>query len=113
MSLCSLRKSQPSVKPVRLSVDDFIDQATDYAQGRRSTFAIVRTESQVAETNAANSALSTTMKHATFSLSETAIDHLNVLSSRTGVSKSRLLRILIDEQIKQASDHTIENSKVT
>ncbi|MCW8107052.1 ribbon-helix-helix domain-containing protein [Alteromonas ponticola] len=112
MSLCSLRKSQPSAKPVRLSVDDFINQAIDYAKGQRKP---VETDHSPAKLNVLereNLTSNTTMKHATFSLSEDAIQHLDDLSRRTGIAKSRLLRILIDEQVKRANEQNLTSSEI-
>ncbi|MCW8091641.1 replication protein RepA [Alteromonas sp. ASW11-130] len=112
MSLCSLRKSQPSAKPVRLSVDDFINQAIDYAQGRSRSCQNSSVETTRTPSDNAKVCLNKSMKHATFSLSEEAIVQLSDLSTRTGISRSRLLRILIAQQQQKETDSNICGSNI-
>ncbi len=111
MSLCSLRKSQPSAKPVCVSVNDFIDQANDYAHGVRTPRQNISTEQALAF-NHKSSAAGKMKKLATFSLSEDAIRQLTALSARTGISRSRLIRILIAQQVEAGNDSGISRSEV-
>ncbi len=111
MSLCSLRKSQPSAKPVCVSVNDFINQAIDYANGERAFIQHGRIGGTLVAGGKADP-LGKHKKHATFSLSEEAIAQLSTLSERTGISRSRLIRILIDQQLQTGSDSKLIQSNV-
>lgn len=83
MSLCSLKKSTPSAKPVTVSVDDFIAGADLYARGGQPV--------------AANQPeLPGPMRRATFTLTETTIERLTLLSEQSGMARSRLVRLWVD-----------------
>jgi hypothetical protein len=86
MSLRDLKKSTQlnSVGASAVDIDSFIEGAHTYAYGLART-AIV-----------SNSADRT--KNATFSLTPQASTELTTISKRTGVCKSRLLRLLIHDQ---------------
>ena len=90
MSLSSLKKSKPLVKAAPVSVDSFINQALDYANGERVA-AVVRLPEK------AESAAHKPMRRATFTLSEQTIEKLAALSEQTGISRSKLIRIWIEQ----------------
>lgn len=83
MSLCSLKKSTPSAKPAAVSVDDFIAGADLYAHG-----------GQLAAAN--QSEPPGPMRRATFTLTESTIERLSVLSEQSGMARSRLVRLWVD-----------------
>jgi len=93
MSLADLKKKKTKKKRQPVSVDDFIDDATSYSQGRSAL-------------NSSTTVLSSQTKHhsplkckrfknATFSLSQASIVQLSQLAKETGISKSKLIRILV------------------
>lgn len=82
------KKSQPSNKR-DLTVDEFIDDANNYALGLPR---IVSLRKQLPEED---DMPRLPMRHATFTLSEEAIKALNELSTLTGEPKSKLIRRLI------------------
>ena len=88
MSLSSLKKSAPSAELKCVSVDEFIHGAELYANGLNA----VRT----AEPDACQLE---PLKRATFTLGKVAINKLNTLSENTGIAKSRLIRMWLDNQI--------------
>jgi hypothetical protein len=95
MSLCSLKKSRPTVKTIaHVSVEDFIDDALAYANG----LVAVPASSNVTPIRSIkdNAPTQKPMKRRTFTLSEQCIDNLDALSQRTGIAKSRLVRILVN-----------------
>ena len=95
MSLCSLKKSRPTVKALaHVSVDDFIDDAIAYANG----LVAVSATSNVTPIRAPKDSIPVKkpMTRRTFTLSEQCIDNLDALSERTGITKSRLIRILVN-----------------
>ena len=104
MSLADLKKqtiAPSSSKPKSFTVDDFIEDAANYALGKGE---IVNADmqmqlhlqaQQLSEQLASIAAEDKPFKHATFTLSEEVIEQLNELSSKTNIAKSRLLRILV------------------
>ena len=90
MSLSSLKKSKPLVKATPVSVDSFIDQALDYANGD-GIATVVRLPEK------ADPPVAKPMRRATFTLSEPTIEKLTALSEQTGVSRSKLIRIWIEQ----------------
>lgn len=94
MSLSSLKKSKPSVERVSaVSVDDFINDAVNYASGQES---VVRTLYPAQNEFGSTIAQTVPMRRATFTLSEETIEQLKILSSNTGICRSRLIRIWAD-----------------
>lgn len=94
MALTDLKKNSTRSTKQTLTVDEFIADADNYAMGQLQPAAgpVMR---HVAAANAAPVAEQGPMRHATFTLSQQAIDALTALSQQTGVSKSKLLRQLI------------------
>ncbi|QPG06275.1 ribbon-helix-helix domain-containing protein [Salinimonas marina] len=90
MSLSSLKKSKPSVKATPVSVDTFIEQAIDYARGEGVATVVRLPEKQEAGTTKP-------MRRATFTLSEHAIEKLTALSEQTGIPRSKLIRIWVEQ----------------
>ena len=89
MALTDLKKkSQPPGKP-GFTADEFIDDANDYAMGMPR---IVSLRHQLPEED---DTTRLPMRHATFTLSQEAIEALNELSQLTGEPKSKLIRKLI------------------
>lgn len=95
MALTDLKKkSQPPGKP-GFTADEFIDDATNYALGMPR---IVSMRQMLPDEEDESSRLP--MRHATFTLSQEAIDALNELSRATGEAKSKLIRKLILQATK-------------
>ncbi|MDX1391816.1 MAG: ribbon-helix-helix protein, CopG family [Rheinheimera sp.] len=95
MALTDLKKkSQPHGKP-GFTADEFIDDATNYAMGMPR---IVSLRQPLPEEIDDTTRLP--MRHATFTLSQEAIDALNELSQATGEPKSKLIRKLILQACK-------------
>lgn len=108
MSLSSLKKSTQSDRPRLVTVDQFIDDAVSYAHGiggnymQRKALHVIEGEKE----------RPTKMRRATFTLTEDVMDKLTVISERTGIAKSRLIRILVTRQIKRLNDNALLDSKV-
>ena len=107
MSLTDLKKSKKTVvKKKDFTVDEFISDAENYAKGT-PTLVSAKDEStldlkqaitiaeQCAEKEEKND--SKPFRHATFTLSENAIEQLQSLAAETNLAKSRIIRILINE----------------
>ncbi|MCL1075194.1 replication protein RepA [Shewanella dokdonensis] len=86
MSLTDLKRKQQKQKPKHVSIEDFIEDATNYAAGKPS-----RLQQGARQKKSA----SHTFRHATFSLSEASIRQLDDVAQSTGIAKSRLLRMFI------------------
>jgi hypothetical protein len=88
MSLRDLKKSTQSsndgINISAIDIDNFIEGAHTYAYG-------LQRKSDVSQKGGKT-------KNATFSLTEQSQNELMTISKRTGVCKSRLLRILIHDQ---------------
>lgn len=89
MALTDLKKKSQPTANTKISADDFIDDANDYAMGMPR---IVRLRHQLPEED---DTTRLPMRHATFTLSQEAIEALNELSQLTGEAKSKLIRKLI------------------
>lgn len=95
MALTDLKKNSTPSTNRRLSVEEFIADAEHYAMGTPSS-GTTSIATVVAELAAPAASLNHgPMRHATFTLSQEAIDLLNQLSHDTGMSKSKLIRQLI------------------
>lgn len=88
MSLSSLKKSAPSAELKCLSVDEFIHGAELYANGLNLVVPVEADDTQHEP-----------LKRATFTLGKVAINKLNALAENTGIAKSRLIRMWLDNQI--------------
>lgn len=103
MSLLSLRKSQPLVKPTLRSVDDFIEDALHYAQGigskpvKANYEEIANKASDNRVVHLHNVQKSSAMRHATFTLTPECIAKLTQLSKQQGKAKSALIREWIQQ----------------
>ena len=83
MSLADLKNKGTKLKPPKkLSIEEFIEGANDYAKGGKS--AQKKSEASTSE-----------YKRATFTLTHHHIELLNQLAERTGMAKSKLLRMMI------------------
>ncbi|CAM4089013.1 MULTISPECIES: hypothetical protein [Shewanella] len=96
MSLTDLkrRKSKPRKK---LSVEDFIEDANNYAFGQPSLSNRVKKQRKTNTTVNQKKQASRIFRHATFTLTETSIAQLNSLAKESKVAKSRLIRMMITE----------------
>ena len=92
MSLASLKKHSPSVKRRSLSVDEFIDDVVNYQQGLTN---IVEFKPQCSSSH--QGATRPGFKRATFTLGDEAIHALDGFAQRSGIAKSRLIRIWLDQ----------------
>jgi hypothetical protein len=94
MSLADLKKKQSKVKSKILSVDDFIEDAQAYARGESILDKIHHNKKLKLRVKRNKS---TRAKHATFSLSENCIVQLAELAQETGINKSKLIRMLVNQ----------------
>lgn len=90
MALTDLKKNSTRSTKRAFTVDEFIADAENYAMGQPQIVSVQRISEPMPP-----AAEKGPMRHATFTLSQEAIEALNKLSQQTGVSKSRLLRQLI------------------
>ena len=95
MSLASLKKCTPSADKQLVSMEEFIDGADYYQKGLSKVVPLSTAKH-------GESAHEKTLRRATFTLGDTAISSLDDLSIRTGIAKSRLIRIWLDEQSKRS-----------
>ena len=90
MALTDLKKkSQPHGKS-GFTADEFIDDANNYAMGMPRIVSL-----RLPDADDTDDTTRLPMRHATFTLSQEAIDALNELSQATGEAKSKLIRKLI------------------
>ena len=108
MSFSSLKKSTQLDRPRLVTADQFIDDAVSYASGVRS--GLTKKERLMVVPHAVN--VDTKMKRATFTLSSETIDNLADVAKRTGISKSRIIRILSQQHLGSANDSVLTESKV-
>ena len=104
-------------KRIKVSADEFIDQASLYAQGLpiqtgancsnvidfvtgKPTFVVLGCVGKN-NTNSQSSDEKPSFKNATFSLSYQAIEQLSQIAQETQLAKSHILRILIDANTKK------------
>lgn len=95
MSLSDLKKKKATSRKREVSVEEFIDEAKAYAQGKSDT------NVKVSKTSHRK------FKNATFTLSPDNIRQLSQLSSQSGIAKSKIIRLMIERQ----ADLTIEQLK--
>ncbi|MGL5396206.1 MAG: replication protein RepA [Shewanella sp.] len=103
MSLTDLKRKKPKQVIKVVSVEDFIEDANNYASGKASILAIPPVEPKGLDKKSAK-----LYRHATFTLTETSIAQLDLLAKETKVAKSRLLRILIDEFSQRKVEEQLE-----
>lgn len=98
MGLRDLRKKSTPSEKRSVNVDDFIDDANNYAMGLPKVVSL----RQLLPDEESGPRLP--MRHATFTLSPEAIEALNQLSEMTGEAKSKIVRHLVLQAIQQASE---------
>ncbi|KGJ87468.1 ribbon-helix-helix domain-containing protein [Thalassotalea sp. ND16A] len=102
MSLADLKKQRPTKTKRTFTVDEFIDGATNYATGNPEFIDAdmhMQAQTELLSRKIAEKiepCKDKPFKRATFTLSEDIISQLNELSAKTSISKSRLLRILVN-----------------
>lgn len=96
MSLIDLRKKCTRSKSVACSVDEFIDDAHNYAHGYNNVVSLITGQDDKLKQQRLP------YRKATFTLSEECIDSLGEFATQTGNAKSHLIRMLI-RQFGQAS----------
>jgi hypothetical protein len=107
MSLTDLKKSKKQKQNKgNFTVDEFIADAENYALGHPEIVnsqvtknvsieqAVIAAKEQLISKKAKNHK---PFRHATFTLSEQAIDQLQLLAKETNLAKSHIIRILINE----------------
>ena len=107
MSLIDLKKSSVSkAKKKKVTVDEFIDDAENYAAGKPKVVSSDKTDvdqAMITKESATDwpkhqlKQSKSTKRHATFTLSEDAIVQLNLLSQESKLAKSHIIRILVNE----------------
>lgn len=135
MSLSDLKKStEGSKKKKKFTIDEFISDAENYAKGAplivsnetksnmNLTQAVLAAQQYVVDKKKAQIERAKNkekdnkpFRHATFTLSEDAINQLQDLAIDTKLAKSHILRILIDElcsKDQQAKLHKLLGSKI-
>lgn len=108
MSFSNLKRKSPSANREALAVDDFIQQAEHYARGENTQAKVVKL---VPDKSAGKNDLSR-LKPCTHTLSLQAKARLEVLAGQTGLSRSRLLRILLCDLPPEQILALTKNSKV-
>jgi hypothetical protein len=96
MSLLSLKCNTPSVKRKPVSVDTFIDEVELYANGKSTVVDLQKAAASLRE-HKVNDDNATKFTRCTFTLSEDAKKSLTQLSESTGIARSRLIRIWLDQ----------------
>lgn len=111
MSLTDLKNKAAANRKKKspVSVDDFIEGAADYSKGHTERY------------RKGGQKKSRKYKNATFTLSPKQIEYLNELAQKTGLAKSKLLRLLIEdlaneknikiEQIQEQADEPVPEKK--
>ena len=106
MSLLNLKKSKPLAKPNLRSVEDFIDDALLYAQGKVDVRGIKNNITGVSSIQTQcvapvkKPAKPEGMRHATFTLTPQCIEKLANIAQKTGKAKSALIREWIENNSK-------------
>ena len=121
MSLADLKKQSIAKTRCSFTVDEFIDDATNYSIGdpqivsadiQAQTELLSRKIAESAKTDPIEANSDKPFKHATFTLSEGIIEQLNELADSTNIPKSRLLRILVNNFYFQDNPNKLLLSKV-
>ena len=103
MSLLSLKKSKPSTKPSKKTVDAFINDAINYAAGATRINVSQQHLTTTTPSKLSRQTKKETMKRATFTLSHECIEALTALSNTSGQSRSALIRQWIKENANTIS----------
>ena len=111
MSLLSLKCSTPSAKPQKVSIDSFIEEAELYANGKSTDVSIDGTGIKCRSQNYTDEELAK-FTRCTFTLSDCAKTNLTKLSLSTGIARSRLIRIWLDQLEKGEVKQDFMNSSV-
>jgi len=106
MSLLSLKKSKPSTKSSKKTVDAFINDAINYAAGATRIKASQQYLTTSVSSEPPRQAQKKLMKRATFTLSHECVESLTALSNASGQSRSALIRQWINDNAKTASNTT-------
>lgn len=97
MSLTDLKRRKKKTPKTQVSIEDFIEDANNYAFGQPSVVSQTRKKLTAAKHKGLDKHSTKIYKHATFSLTEESIAKLDLISSKSKIAKSRLIRILINE----------------
>ncbi|AZG72878.1 replication protein RepA [Shewanella livingstonensis] len=109
MSLTDLKRKKPKDTRVKVSVDDFIEDANKYALGLDSAHGQSTIPLNTQDFLKGLDKKSTKIyRHATFTLTEKSISQLDELAKISKVAKSKILRILIDDFYQQGSTKQAE-----
>ncbi|GGI75709.1 replication protein RepA [Shewanella gelidii] len=102
MSLIDLKRKKRKVRNTKVDVDDFIEDAVNYATGQPSKFPDAQDVAD--ETVGLDKKTTKIFRHATFTLTETSIEQLNNASLQTNIAKSRLIRILVQDFVNKTEE---------
>ena len=99
MSLTDLKRKKLKTDRSKLSVDDFIEDANNYAFGKPSAMNLGTSSSEdsAAAFKGLDKKTTKSYRHATFTLTERSIAQLDKLAKQTKIAKSKLLRLLIED----------------
>ncbi|WP_394200984.1 replication protein RepA [Shewanella waksmanii] len=114
MSLTDLKKRKNKTPRTKMSVDEFIEDANNYAFGQPSKLALTAKKQPASKSIKSKKRTSKIYKHATFTLTESSIEHLNSLAKQTQQAKSKLIRIMIadfDKKSAEELEHILQNSQ--
>lgn len=95
MSLTDLKRRKKKTPQTQVSIEDFIEDANNYAFGQPSVVSQSRKKLSKGKQKGLDKHSTKIYKHATFSLTEDAIAILDQISTEAKIAKSRLIRILI------------------
>lgn len=90
MSLTDLKNKKPLKKKSQVSIEEFIEGASDYSRGLVERY------------NKPKPPGERKFKKSTFTLLPKQIDYLTELAEKTGLAKSKLIRLLIDDLANEA-----------
>ena len=97
MSLTDLKRRKKKTPQNQVSIEDFIEDANNYAFGQPSVVSKSRKKLSRVKHKGLNKHSTKIYKHATFSLTEDTIGILDRIAAEKKIAKSRLIRILIRE----------------
>jgi hypothetical protein len=104
MSLTDLKRKKTKDTRVKVSVDDFIEDANNYALGLGASHGQPVITSTTQDFLKGLDKKSTKIyRHATFTLTEKSISQLDEIAKSNKVAKSKILRILIDDFYQQSN----------
>jgi hypothetical protein len=104
MSLTDLKRKKTKDTRVKVSVDDFIEDANNYALGLGASHDQPVITSTTQDFLKGLDKKSTKIyRHATFTLTEKSISQLDEIAKSNKVAKSKILRILIDDFYQQSN----------